>query len=155
MTTTPDGTLDGLGFLVGRWRGSGEWGGKPFVCHTRAARLDDGTLRLDVTAEQDGRPAHEEHALFHVDAERVVAVLRSGDREEQRFEVQELAHGSLYRLVFTPPAGSELSPQRWSIRRTETGRTRFVVDFDQIIEGKRPDVDVESGDLVYVPETFF
>ena len=41
------------------------------------------------------------------------------------------------------------------IRKTETGRTRFVVDFDEIIEGTRPDIEVERGDLVYVAETFF
>ncbi len=41
------------------------------------------------------------------------------------------------------------------IRKTDTGRQRFVVDFDEIIEGKRPDVDLSADDLVYVPESFF
>ena len=41
------------------------------------------------------------------------------------------------------------------IRKTDTGRQRFIVDFDEIIEGKRPDVDLDADDLVYVPESFF
>ena len=41
------------------------------------------------------------------------------------------------------------------IRKTDTGRQRFVVDFDEIIEGKRPDVDLHPDDLIYVSETFF
>ena len=34
---------------------------------------------------------------------------------------QELEPGDAYRLVFTPPGGSAMSPQRWTIRRTERG----------------------------------
>lgn len=41
------------------------------------------------------------------------------------------------------------------IRKTDTGRQRFIVDFDEIIEGKRPDVDLQPDDLIYVSETFF
>lgn len=40
------------------------------------------------------------------------------------------------------------------IRTTETGRRADVVDFDDIIEGKRPDYDLRPDDLIYVPESF-
>ena len=41
------------------------------------------------------------------------------------------------------------------IRKTDTGRQRIIVDFDEIIEGQRPDVELSADDLVYVPESFF
>jgi len=41
------------------------------------------------------------------------------------------------------------------IRKTDTGRRRDVVDFDEIIEGNRPDFDLTADDLVFVPESFF
>ncbi len=41
------------------------------------------------------------------------------------------------------------------IRKTDTGRIRTVIDFDEIIEGERPDVDLQPDDLIYVPENFF
>ena len=113
--------MEGLGFLVGRWRGTGEWGGKPFVCRTAGTRLLGRYLQLDVHAEQEGRADHDERVIFHEDGNRVVAVLYPDRGDVQRFEVQEVEAGAVYRLVFTPPAGSELSPQRWTIRRTETG----------------------------------
>ena len=40
------------------------------------------------------------------------------------------------------------------IRWTPTGRETFVIDFDDIIEGKRPDFEMKSDDLVYVPENW-
>jgi protein involved in polysaccharide export with SLBB domain len=40
------------------------------------------------------------------------------------------------------------------IRMTPTGREQFVIDFDDIIEGKRPDFEMKSDDLVYVPENW-
>ncbi|MCE9636415.1 MAG: polysaccharide biosynthesis/export family protein [Planctomycetes bacterium] len=40
------------------------------------------------------------------------------------------------------------------IRMTETGRQTFVVDFDDIIEGKRPDFEMKPDDIVFVPESF-
>lgn len=41
------------------------------------------------------------------------------------------------------------------IRKTDTGRLRKIYNFDDIIEGKIPDVDLSADDLVYVPESFF
>lgn len=38
------------------------------------------------------------------------------------------------------------------IRYTETGRREEVIDFDDIIEGKRADFRLEPDDLIYVPE---
>lgn len=40
------------------------------------------------------------------------------------------------------------------IRVTPTGREPTTVDFDDIIEGKRPDFELKPDDLVYVPETW-
>jgi len=37
------------------------------------------------------------------------------------------------------------------IRKTDTGRVRDVVDVDEIIAGKRPDVELRANDLIYVP----
>jgi polysaccharide export outer membrane protein len=39
------------------------------------------------------------------------------------------------------------------IRATETGRQYFTIDFDDIIEGERPDFDMKPDDIVYVPES--
>ncbi len=41
------------------------------------------------------------------------------------------------------------------IRRGATGTRRDVVDFDEIIEGNRPDVPLQADDLVFVPKSFF
>ena len=41
------------------------------------------------------------------------------------------------------------------IRKTGTGRTRQEIDFDAIISGDRPDVELQPDDLIFVPETFF
>jgi polysaccharide biosynthesis/export protein len=41
------------------------------------------------------------------------------------------------------------------IRQTETGRRPYVVDFDDIIKGDRPDFELRADDLVYVPESWF
>jgi hypothetical protein len=41
------------------------------------------------------------------------------------------------------------------LRQTATGRVRIFVDFDEIIEGKRPDFPLQPDDVVYVSETFF
>lgn len=113
--------MSGLDFLLGRWRGTGEWGGSPFVCRTHATRLLDRYLQLDVRAEQEGRAAHEERVIVHEDGGLPVATLYPDRGDVQRFVVQELAPDDAYRLVFTPPAGSDLSPQRWTIRRTDGG----------------------------------
>jgi protein involved in polysaccharide export with SLBB domain len=40
------------------------------------------------------------------------------------------------------------------IRSTPTGREQYVVDFDDIIEGKLPDFEMKPDDLVYVPENW-
>lgn len=40
------------------------------------------------------------------------------------------------------------------IRITAAGREPIFVDFDDIIEGKRPDVEMKPDDLVYVPENW-
>jgi polysaccharide export outer membrane protein len=40
------------------------------------------------------------------------------------------------------------------IRSTPTGRQPIMVDFDDIIEGERPDVELKPDDLVYVPESW-
>jgi polysaccharide export outer membrane protein len=40
------------------------------------------------------------------------------------------------------------------IRTTATGREPIPVDFDDIIEGKRPDIELRPDDLVYVPENW-
>ncbi len=40
------------------------------------------------------------------------------------------------------------------IRTTPTGRDPYVIDFDDIIEGKRPDFELQPDDLIYVPETW-
>jgi hypothetical protein len=41
------------------------------------------------------------------------------------------------------------------IRATEKGRHRFAIDFDGILEGTRPDFELQPDDLVYVAEVFF
>lgn len=40
------------------------------------------------------------------------------------------------------------------IRTTPTGRQPFEIDFDDIIEGKRADFELQADDLVYVTETW-
>lgn len=40
------------------------------------------------------------------------------------------------------------------IRHTETGRRSEVIDFDDILEGKRMDLEMRADDVVFVPETF-
>lgn len=40
------------------------------------------------------------------------------------------------------------------IRQTSTGRQFIKIDFDDIIEGNRPDFELQADDLVYVPETW-
>lgn len=40
------------------------------------------------------------------------------------------------------------------IRATETGRKWETIDFDDIIEGKRPDFELKPDDVIFVPETF-
>jgi protein involved in polysaccharide export with SLBB domain len=40
------------------------------------------------------------------------------------------------------------------IRSTPTGREQYVVDFDDIIEGKLPDFEMKPDDLVFVPENW-
>jgi polysaccharide biosynthesis/export protein len=40
------------------------------------------------------------------------------------------------------------------IRHTETGRRSEIVDFDDILEGKRLDFEMRPDDVVFVPETF-
>lgn len=40
------------------------------------------------------------------------------------------------------------------IRTTETGRQFHEIDFDDIIEGERPDFEMRADDVVYVPESF-
>ena len=125
--------LSGLAFLVGRWRGVGEWGGEPFDCRTEIMWLFERHLQIDVAATQEGRAAHSERVLIHLDGhdggdndghaggQRIAATLYPQRGSVQRFEVHELEHGSAYRLLFTPPAASGLSPQRWTIRRTDAG----------------------------------
>ena len=113
--------LSGLGFLVGRWAGVGEWGGKPFACRTEVTLLLDRYLQIDVHAEQEGRADHDERVIFHAHGDHVVATLYPDRGDVQRFVVQEVEPARVYRLVFTPPSGSALSPQRWTIRRTEAG----------------------------------
>ncbi len=41
------------------------------------------------------------------------------------------------------------------IRTTVAGKERLEVDFDAIIEGKQPDIELKADDLVFVPESFF
>jgi len=113
--------MNGLDFLLGRWHGSGSWGGRPFVCRTHVTRLLGRYLQIDVRAEQDGRPPHEERVILHEEDGLPVATLYPDRGDVQRLVVQEVAPGDAYRLVFTPPSGSDLSPQRWTIRRTASG----------------------------------
>lgn len=40
------------------------------------------------------------------------------------------------------------------IRQTETGRKTDKVDFDDIIDGDRPDYELKPDDVIYVPESF-
>lgn len=40
------------------------------------------------------------------------------------------------------------------IRTTPTGREQYIVDFDDIIDGKLPDFEMKPDDLVYVPENW-
>jgi polysaccharide export outer membrane protein len=40
------------------------------------------------------------------------------------------------------------------VRQTETGRQQFIVDFDDIIEGDRPDFELKPDDVIFVPESF-
>jgi polysaccharide export outer membrane protein len=40
------------------------------------------------------------------------------------------------------------------IRQTPTGRQAFTVDFDDVIEGLVPDVELQPDDLIYVPESW-
>jgi protein involved in polysaccharide export with SLBB domain len=40
------------------------------------------------------------------------------------------------------------------IRTTPTGREQQTIDFDDIIEGKRPDFELKPDDLIYVPENW-
>ena len=37
------------------------------------------------------------------------------------------------------------------VRQADTGRMITVVNFDDIIEGKRPDFELQAGDVIYVP----
>ena len=41
------------------------------------------------------------------------------------------------------------------IRKSEAGRQRFAIDFDEILAGKRPDFELQADELVYVAETVF
>lgn len=40
------------------------------------------------------------------------------------------------------------------IRRTDSGRQRIVVDFEEVIDAEKPDVDLLPDDLIYVDEEF-
>ena len=40
------------------------------------------------------------------------------------------------------------------IRQTETGKKIDKVDFDEIIDGTRPDYELKPDDVIYVPESF-
>lgn len=40
------------------------------------------------------------------------------------------------------------------IRSTPTGREQFVIDFDEILDGDRPDFEMRPDDLVFVPENW-
>ena len=113
--------MDDLDFLVGCWQGTGTWGGRPFACRTRVERLFGRYLQIDVHASQDGRADHEERVIVHEAGDRLVATLYPDRGDVQVFDVQVTEPGAGVRLVFTPPAGSALSPQRWTIRRSERG----------------------------------
>jgi len=143
---TPDSALSGLAFLVGRWRGEGEWGGKPFRCRTEITWLFARHLQIDVAAEQEGRADHAERVFLHADGDRLAATLFPDRGCVQRFEVHELEHGAAYRLLFTPPVDSDLSPQRWTIRRSEAG-------YDETFEIAQGGGEFQpSVTCVYVPE---
>jgi hypothetical protein len=138
--------VTGLAFLVGRWRGTGEWGGKPLACRTEIAWLYDRHLQIDVVAEQDGRAAHQERILIHGTGDRMAAVLYPDRGDVQHFDVRVLDPGTAYRLVFTPPTGSALSPQQWTLRRTATG---YEESFDIAPGGGAFQTSVRCA---YVPE---
>ncbi len=115
--------MQGLAFLVGRWRGTGEWGGAPFACSSHVTMLFGRYVQIDVHAWQDGRPAHEERVIVHAgeDGGPVLATLYPDRGAVQQYVLEELVPGRAYRFVFVPPAGSDLSPQRWTVRRTDSG----------------------------------
>ena len=45
-------------------------------------------------------------------------------------------------------------PARLDFDLCPTGREQYIVDFDDIIEGKLPDFEMKPDDLVYVPENW-
>ncbi len=110
-----------LDFLVGHFRGEGTWGEQAFVCRTRGELLVDRFLQLSVEAEGAGGRSHREMVIVHPEGETLVATLYPDRGDVQRFQVLEREAGHSYRLVFTPPGGSGLTPQRWTIERTLTG----------------------------------
>jgi hypothetical protein len=119
--------LTGVAFLVGRWRGEGMWREQPFTCRTQIAWLLGRYLQIDAVSEQEGRAAHAEHIVIHADGDRTLAMLYPDRGSVQHFEVLVMEPGEAVRLVFTPPAGSGHSPQRWTLRRTEAG-------YDEVFE---------------------
>ncbi len=138
------GVLQGLTFLVGGWRGEGTWSGAPFSALVDWLDLPGGHLFGQIHSLADGRE-REEHVVLHTSQDGAEALVLSDAGEAQRFEVQELEPSARYRFVFSPPDGSDLSPQRWTIERTATGyRERF-----EIARDGRFDVSVECD---YVPD---
>ncbi len=113
--------LAALGFLIGCWRGRGTWGAAEFVCRTEGRVLLGRFLELDVRAEVPGGRAHAERLIVHGDATRLTATLYPDRGDVQVFDVHVAGPGAGVRLVFTPPRGSGLAAQRWTLVRTERG----------------------------------
>ena len=63
--------LDGLRFLVGRWRGEGTLRGEAVTTRSRPALAADGSLRLEVLARQ-GEVVRRERVTFREDDSGVV-----------------------------------------------------------------------------------
>jgi len=138
-----DEVYSGLDFLVGAWRGAGTWRGAPFITEARWTRRPDGGLGGLVVSTAAGR-TRSESVHIGVHGGQVTAEVLSGIAPAQTFEVHELAAGRSYRLVFTPPSGSGLHPQRWTLERTDAG-------YHEVFEIAREGAYQVSVECVYAP----
>ena len=135
--------LAGTDWLAGAWRGTGTWSGRPFEAESAWERLPGGALLGRLTSRRqppaeadDGERQDDRSGTTEVRRESVVVHVLGGTVRAlvlpERGDAQEFAvAASDERIVlsFTPPHGSDLPPQRWTIVRG-SGGTRYRERFE-------------------------